>query len=119
MPAANSRFTGKSGSSGRKAARSKPVSGAKRFAGPDCQNCRRFELAEREPFVGPEVVAEFLDIEPETAARYARLGYLPAHPLHVVGKRMYWRFLLSEVQAAMVARTNTYKEPQQRSSRSG
>lgn len=58
--------------------------------------------------MGPEAVAEFLDIDPETAVRFARLGYIPAHPLHVIGKRMTWRFLLSEVRAAMLSRTNTY-----------
>jgi helix-turn-helix protein len=58
--------------------------------------------------VGPETVAEFLDIDPETVVRFARLGYLPAHPLHVIGKRTHWRFLLSEVRAAMLSQTNTY-----------
>lgn len=65
-------------------------------------------MIELEPFVGPEAVAKFLDIDAETAVRYARLGYLPAHPLHVFGKRMCWRFLLSEVRAAIVSRTNRY-----------
>lgn len=69
---------------------------------------------ELEPFVGPEAVAAFLDIDPETVVRFARLGYIPAHPLHVIGKRTHWRFLLSEVHAAMVARTNTYTEQHQR-----
>lgn len=71
-----------------------------------------------EPFVGPEAVAKFLDIDAETAVRYARLGYLPAHPLHVFGKRMCWRFLLSEVRTAILTRTNTYREQDQRYSRS-
>lgn len=84
----------------------------------DCQGCSRSESLELEPFVGPDAVAKFLDIDQETAVRYARLGYLPAHPLHVFGKRMCWRFLLSEVRAAMLSRTNTYSEQNQQYRRS-
>ena len=87
-----------------------PISGTDRFQGPDCSTCGRYELFELEPFVGPEAVAKFLDIDPETAVRFARLGYIPAHPLHVIGKRMTWRFLLSEVRLAMVSRTNRYSD---------
>ncbi len=89
------------------------ASDTERFEGPDCRTCSRFSSREPEPFVGPETVATFLDIDPETAVRYARLGYLPAHPLHVIGKRMTWRFLLSEVRAAMLSRTNTYSSQPQ------
>jgi hypothetical protein len=69
--------------------------------------------------VGPEAVAEFLDIDPETAVRFARLGYIPAHPLHVIGKRMTWRFLLSEVRADMLSRMNTYSAQDQNQRRPG
>lgn len=62
-----------------------------------------------EPFVGPEAVAAFLDIDPVTVVRFARSGHLPAHPLRVFGKRMHWRFLLSEVHAAVLSQTNNYR----------
>jgi hypothetical protein len=84
------------------------VNRADGFRGPDCSTCSRFEVPDQERFVGPEAVAEYLDIDSETAVRFARLGYIPAHALHVIGKRTHWRFLLSEVRAAMVLRTNTY-----------
>ena len=108
LPASNRRSSEKPGRTGCQGQKLKPAGGADRFQGPDCQGCRRSELVELEPFVGPEAVAKFLDIDPETAVRFARLGYLPAHPLHVMGKRMTWRFLLSEVRLAMVSRTNGY-----------
>ena len=91
----------------------RPASGIETLEVSDCRTCSRFGAQEPEPFVGPETVAKFLDIDPETVVRYARLGYLPAHPLHVIGKRMTWRFLLSEVREAMLSRTNTYSPLQQ------
>jgi hypothetical protein len=106
--ARNTKFAEKPGCSDFRCQKSNAATGTDRFRGPDCSTCGRFELPERERFVGPEAVAEFLDIDPETAVRFARLGYIPAHPLHVIGKRMTWRFLLSEVHAAMLSRTNAY-----------
>lgn len=73
----------------------------------------RLNRPDLEPFVGPDVVAEFLDLDPETVVRYARLGYLPAHPMHDIGKRNHWKFLLSEVHAARLSRVNTYSAYQQ------
>ena len=113
LPAPNRGSSEKSGRTDCRDQNRRPASDTERLQGPDCRTCARFELPEREPFVGAETVAKFLDIDPETAVRYARLGYLPAHPLHVIGKRMTWRFLLSEVHAAMVARTNTYSAQHQ------
>lgn len=95
------------------------ATGMDRSLAPDCHGCSRSELLELEPFVGPEAVARFLDIDPETVVRYARLGYLPAHPLHVFGKRMCWRFLLSEVHTAVLSRTNPYREQVHQGSRLG
>ncbi len=112
-PASNSRSSEKPGRLDCKGQKRNAVTGTDRFPGPDCQTCKRFELPEQEPFVGPDVVAKYLDIDPETAVRFARRGYIPAHPLHVIGKRMTWRFLLSEVRAAMVSRTNTYSAQDQ------
>ena len=119
LPASNSRPSEKPGRLDCKGQKRKAATGTDRFQGPDCQTCSRFELPEWEPFVGPEAAAEFLDIDPETAVRFARLGYIPAHPLHVVGKRMSWRFLLSEVRAAMLSRTNTYSAQDQNQRRPG
>jgi hypothetical protein len=101
-------FAGKQGCENARRQTSNGAAGTDRFRGPDCSTCSRSKSFELEPFVGPEVVAEYLDIDAETVVRYARLGYIPAHPLHVIGKRAHWKFLLSEVQAAMLSRTNTY-----------
>jgi len=106
--ARNTAFAGKQRCADARRPTSNGATGNDRFRGPDCSTCTRFEPPEPEPFVGPEVVAKYLDIDAETVVRYARLGYIPAHPLHVVGKRTHWRFLLSEVHAAMLSRTNTY-----------
>ena len=106
--ARSTRFAEKPGCSDARRQKSNAATGTDRFRRPDCSTCSRFELPEPERFVGPDAVAEYLDIDAETAVRFARLGYIPAHPLHVIGKRTHWRFLLSEVHAAMVSRTNTY-----------
>lgn len=68
-------------------------------------------MPELEPFIGPEVVAEYLQIDPQTAVRFARLRYIPAHPLHVIGKRMTWRFLLSKVRQTMLSRPTEAAKP--------
>lgn len=106
-PASSSRFADKAERSDCRGQKGSPISSTDLRA-QDCQTCTRFDLPEREPFVGPEVVADYIDFDAETVVRFARLGYLPAHSLHVVGKRTHWRFLLSEVRAAMLSRTNTY-----------
>lgn len=53
----------------------------------------------------PEGAAEFLGIEPRTVTRWARAGYLPAHPLGE-GKRKFRRFYQNELDAWLAARTN-------------
>jgi hypothetical protein len=63
------------------------------------------DLSKNERFVKPEKVAEFLDIDKATVVRFASRGILPGHPLRVSGKRIHWRFLLSEVRAAMLPQT--------------
>jgi hypothetical protein len=55
-----------------------------------------------EPFVGAEVVAEFLSITRRQALEMARKGELPAHPLRC-GRRRTWRFRLSEVSDDIVS----------------
>jgi hypothetical protein len=45
----------------------------------------------------------------KTITRWARQGYLPAHPLGE-GKRKFWRFLQGELAEWLVAKTN-FPEP--------
>jgi len=67
-----------------------------------------------EPFVRPDVVGEFLGIGPATVVRLATAGQIPGYPLRLSGSRKHWRFLLSEVRKALVARvpgSNTEHRP--------
>lgn len=63
-----------------------------------------FDQATFEPFVKPDSVAEYLGIDPGTVVRFARVGIIPGHPLRVSGCRIHWRFLLSEIREAMLAK---------------
>lgn len=63
-----------------------------------------FDLSKLEPFVSADVVGLFLDVNPACVVRDAAAGLIPAYPLRVNGHRTHWRFLLSEVQASMLAR---------------
>jgi hypothetical protein len=54
-----------------------------------------------EPFVKPEVVADFLDLNDATVVRFANAGFLPGYPLRESGKRTPWRFLLSEIKQSI------------------
>jgi len=53
----------------------------------------------------PVGAAQYLGLDVKTITRWARQGYLPAHPLGE-GKRKFWRFLVSELAAWLTARTN-------------
>lgn len=55
-----------------------------------------------EPYAPPEVVADFLAVERRQVLEWARAGLIPAHPLGH-GRRKIWRFLLSEVNAAVLS----------------
>jgi Helix-turn-helix domain len=55
-----------------------------------------------EPYVPPEVVADFLAVERRQVLEWARADRIPAHPLGH-GKRRTWRFRLSEVDAAVAS----------------
>jgi len=55
-----------------------------------------------EPYVPPEVIADFLAVERRQALEWARAGLIPAHPLGQ-GRRKIWRFLVSEVNAAVLS----------------
>jgi hypothetical protein len=62
-------------------------------------------LSQVEPFVRPEIVAEYIGIDAATVVRFATYGILPGHPLRESGKRLHWRFLLSEVRRSMLSKT--------------
>ena len=56
-----------------------------------------------EPFVDSERAAEFLNLKPRYVLELARKGQLPAYPFGN-GARRTWRFLLSELSAAVQER---------------
>jgi excisionase family DNA binding protein len=53
----------------------------------------------------PQAAAEFLSLDVKTITRWARQGYLPAHPLGE-GKRKFWRFLEAELNEWLMEKTN-------------
>jgi predicted site-specific integrase-resolvase len=53
----------------------------------------------------PRAAAEFLGLDVKTITRWARQGYVPAHPLGE-GKRKFWRFFESELIEWLAAKTN-------------
>ncbi|MHB1675897.1 MAG: helix-turn-helix domain-containing protein [Acidobacteriaceae bacterium] len=53
----------------------------------------------------PGGAAAYLGLDVKTVTRWARQGYLPAHPLGT-GKRKFWRFFASELQEWLAAKTN-------------
>jgi predicted site-specific integrase-resolvase len=55
-----------------------------------------------------EEAAEILRMDTRTVIRWARLGYLPAHPLGE-GKRKIWRFLEHELLQWVEARESDRK----------
>ena len=57
-----------------------------------------------------EEAAQILRMETRTLIRWARLGYVPAHPLGE-GKRKLWRFLEHELLAWVEARESDKKRP--------
>jgi hypothetical protein len=71
---------------------------------PDARCSGSFAPYAPEPFVRPDVVAEYLGIDASTVVRLVKAGLIPDHPLRVSGRRTHWRFLLSEIRAAMLAR---------------
>jgi excisionase family DNA binding protein len=46
----------------------------------------------------PQQAAAFLGLDDKTVGRWARKGYLPAHPMGE-GKRRFWRFFEDELLA--------------------
>ena len=55
--------------------------------------------------MAPREAAEYLHLNEKTITRWARKGYLPAHPLGE-GKRKFWRFLEHELVEWLNAQTN-------------
>jgi len=53
----------------------------------------------------PKKAAEYLGLDEKTITRWARCGYLPAHPLGE-GKRKFWRFLEPELEEWLAAKSN-------------
>jgi excisionase family DNA binding protein len=56
-------------------------------------------------FLNPHQAAEFLSLSEKTITRWARQGYLPAHPMGK-GKRRSWRFLPQELTDWLLNSTN-------------
>ena len=59
----------------------------------------------------PREAAVFLGLDVKTITRWARMGYLPAHPLGE-GKRKFWRFLTEELAEWLGSKTNTNRDPE-------
>ena len=53
----------------------------------------------------PQIAAAVLGCDDKTITRWARMGYLPAHPIGQ-GKKKYWRFFEDELVAWRAAQTN-------------
>ena len=53
----------------------------------------------------PKETAAYLSLDEKTITRWARQGYVPAHPLGQGGRR-FWRFLKHELDAWLNAQTN-------------
>jgi excisionase family DNA binding protein len=55
-------------------------------------------------FLTPEQAADYLGgLNSRTVTRWAREGYLPSYPIGE-GKRRFWRFLESDLEAWMLSR---------------
>lgn len=58
-----------------------------------------------ERFVNAQTGAQFVGIHPKTLERLARDGTVPGHPVGKGFRRKRWRFLLSELDGWLRART--------------
>ena len=53
--------------------------------------------------MNPRDAASFLGMDEKTVTRWARCGYLPAHPLGE-GKRKFWRFVEAELEEWLLSK---------------
>ena len=53
----------------------------------------------------PKEAAAFLGLDDKTITRWARKGYLPAHPMGE-GKKKYWRFFEHELLAWLLGQSD-------------
>ena len=69
-------------------------------------------MSEIEPFVDAERASTFLGLQRRRLLQMARAGEVPAHPIGT-GPRRTWRFRLSELSEAIVARQSQpgYEKP--------
>ncbi len=56
-------------------------------------------------FLNPREAGEFIGMDEKTITRWARKGYIPAHPLGE-GKRKFWRFVPQELTDWLMNNTN-------------
>jgi len=66
---------------------------------------------EPEPFVSPEVAAEFLGVTRHQLLCYARMGMAGCYPIGTGSMRQRWRFRLSELSSAVEAKRPTLPIP--------
>jgi hypothetical protein len=78
-----------------------PIHHVPKPAIPDRRNARVLD---------PVEAASLIHVESRTLIRWARLGYVPAHPLGE-GKRKFWRFFEDEILAWLEARSNPARRP--------
>ncbi len=57
-----------------------------------------------ERFVDADEASTVLGVHPKTLQRWSRQGIVPAHPIGE-GRRKYWRYLVSELEAWLGNRT--------------
>ena len=57
-----------------------------------------------ERFVDADEASTVLGVHPKTLQRWSRQGVVPAHPIGE-GRRKYWRYLISELEAWLGNRT--------------
>ena len=57
-----------------------------------------------ERFMDADEAATVLGVHPKTLQRWSRQGVVPAHPIGE-GRRKYWRYLVSELEAWLRDRT--------------
>lgn len=71
----------------------------------DLQEANAERLSASSRPMTPKNAAAYLGLDEKTVTRWARCGYLPAHPLGE-GKRKFWRFLEPELEEWLAVKTN-------------